>query len=177
MGSAFPGARALRRAAQPGEGGRDSGGHRSAPLGVPGADPAAALRRARLRGDRRAGPGAPPAHPGRGAAGALAGGDEGRRQADRLAEGADPSQTTLASVYSEHIVQLDSDDPVDKAIELMRESERKIFGSWELWGDTLFFVIKLAEPLSSSQLNSAILLSAEAADEMEKKLSGARDDF
>lgn len=37
-----------------------------------------------------------------------------------LAEGADPSETTLASVYSETVVQLDSDDTVDKAIELMR---------------------------------------------------------
>jgi CBS domain-containing protein len=37
-----------------------------------------------------------------------------------LAEGADPSETTLASVYSESVVQLDSDDTVDKAIELMR---------------------------------------------------------
>lgn len=38
-----------------------------------------------------------------------------------VAEGADPAETTLASVYSEDVVQLDSDDPVDKAITLMRE--------------------------------------------------------
>jgi CBS domain-containing protein len=37
-----------------------------------------------------------------------------------LAEGADPSEVTLAKVCSESVVQVDSDDTVDKAIELMR---------------------------------------------------------
>ena len=37
-----------------------------------------------------------------------------------LAEGADPANTTLERVASKEIVQLDSDDSVDKAIELMR---------------------------------------------------------
>jgi CBS domain-containing protein len=37
-----------------------------------------------------------------------------------LAEGADPASTTLENVYSKEVVQLDSDDSVDEAIELMR---------------------------------------------------------
>jgi CBS domain-containing protein len=37
-----------------------------------------------------------------------------------LAEDADPSEVTLAKVCSESVVQVDSDDTVDKAIELMR---------------------------------------------------------
>ena len=41
------------RAAQPGAGRSDPGSDRVPPLGVPGADPAAPLRRASLRGDRQ----------------------------------------------------------------------------------------------------------------------------
>ena len=38
-----------------------------------------------------------------------------------LAEGADPASTTLASVYSEEIVQVSADDSVEKAISLMSD--------------------------------------------------------
>lgn len=38
-----------------------------------------------------------------------------------LAEGADPANTTLASVYSEDIVQVSADDPVEKVISLMSD--------------------------------------------------------
>jgi CBS domain-containing protein len=38
-----------------------------------------------------------------------------------LAEGADPATTTLASVYSEDLVQVSVDDPVEKAISLMSD--------------------------------------------------------
>ena len=44
----------VRRDAQPGAGERDPGSDRLPALGVPGADPAAPLRRASLRGDRAA---------------------------------------------------------------------------------------------------------------------------
>lgn len=36
-----------------------------------------------------------------------------------LAQGADPAQSTLASVYSEDVVQVSADDSVEKAITLM----------------------------------------------------------
>lgn len=38
-----------------------------------------------------------------------------------LAKGADPTEATLASVYSGEVVQLEADESVDKAIELMRD--------------------------------------------------------
>jgi CBS domain-containing protein len=38
-----------------------------------------------------------------------------------LAEGGDPTTTTLASVYSEDMVQVSADDTVDKAIRLMSD--------------------------------------------------------
>lgn len=38
-----------------------------------------------------------------------------------LAEGGDPATTTLASVYSEDLVQVSADDPVEKAISLMSD--------------------------------------------------------
>jgi CBS domain-containing protein len=38
-----------------------------------------------------------------------------------LAQGADPTQATLASVYSEDVVQVSADDSVEKAITLMSD--------------------------------------------------------
>ncbi len=62
-----------------------------------------------------------------------------------------------------------------KAIELMGESRTNKIGSWELLGDVLYFVIKLPDSVNASELESAMDIAAQTADNMEIKLSGDED--
>lgn len=62
-----------------------------------------------------------------------------------------------------------------KALELLRDSRVKKLGSWEIEGANLYFVIKLPDTLSSTQLQEVMMVAASLADDMEIKLSGNRD--
>lgn len=62
-----------------------------------------------------------------------------------------------------------------KAIELMGESRKIKLGSWEMQGDVLYFVIKLPDSVDAAQLESALDIAAETADNMEITLSGDED--
>ena len=62
-----------------------------------------------------------------------------------------------------------------KAIELMGESRSNKIGSWELQGDVLYFVIKLPDSVDAAQLESAMDIAAQTADNMEIELSGDED--
>ncbi|MCX7032711.1 MAG: hypothetical protein NT046_01875 [Arenimonas sp.] len=62
-----------------------------------------------------------------------------------------------------------------KAIELMGESRTNKIGSWELQGDVLYFVIKLPDSVNASELESAMDIAAQTADNMEIELSGDED--
>ena len=62
-----------------------------------------------------------------------------------------------------------------KAIELMGESRSNKIGSWELQGDVLYFVIKLPDSVNASELESAMDIAAQTADNMEIELSGDED--
>lgn len=64
-----------------------------------------------------------------------------------------------------------------KALELLTESRKNKLGSWEIGGDVLYFVIKLPDDVSAAQLESAMDIAAETADDMEIKFSGDRDDL
>ena len=64
-----------------------------------------------------------------------------------------------------------------KALELMAESRKNKLGSWELAGDILYFVIKVPDSLDGAQLESAMDIAAQTADDMEMEISGARDDL
>jgi hypothetical protein len=64
-----------------------------------------------------------------------------------------------------------------KALEFLKESRLNKLGSWELSGDILYFVIKMPDNMDSAQLESAMDIAAQTADDMELKLSGARDDL
>ena len=64
-----------------------------------------------------------------------------------------------------------------KALELMAESRKNKLGSWELSGDVLYFVLKMPDSLSADQLESAMDIAAQTADEMELEMSGDRDDL
>ncbi len=64
-----------------------------------------------------------------------------------------------------------------KALELLTESRRNKLGSWEIGGDVLYFVIKLPDNISGKQLEAAMDIAAETADDMEIEFSGDRDDL
>ena len=68
-------------------------------------------------------------------------------------------------------------DGVDgvKALELMRDSRVKKLGSWEIEGANLYLVVKVPDTLTAAQLQAVMMATASLADDMEIKLSGARD--
>lgn len=64
-----------------------------------------------------------------------------------------------------------------KALELLAESRSNKLGAWEIDGDVLYFVLKLPDDMSAAELQSAMDIAAETADDMEIELSGDRDDL
>lgn len=62
-----------------------------------------------------------------------------------------------------------------KALKLMGESRSNKIGSWELQGDVLYFVIKLPDSVNASELESAMDIAAQTADNMEIELTGDED--
>jgi hypothetical protein len=70
-------------------------------------------------------------------------------------------------------------DSIDgaKALELLAESRKNKVGSWEIGGDILYFVIKLPDNMSAAELEAAMDIAAETADDMEIKFSAERDEL
>lgn len=63
------------------------------------------------------------------------------------------------------------------ALELLSASGQMKMGSWEIRGDVLYFVIKVLDSATSSELSSLLDIAAETADDKEIELSGDRDDL
>ncbi len=63
------------------------------------------------------------------------------------------------------------------AARLLAESRSNKLGAWELAGDVLYFVIKLPDDMTAAQLEAAMDIAAETADDMEIEFSGDRDDL
>ncbi|MFM7378236.1 MAG: hypothetical protein ACKO1O_08940 [Erythrobacter sp.] len=61
------------------------------------------------------------------------------------------------------------------ALELLSSSGQMKMGSWEIRGDVLYFVIKVLDSASSSELSSLLDIAAETADDKEIELSGDED--
>jgi len=64
-----------------------------------------------------------------------------------------------------------------KALELLEESRRQKIGAWEIAGDVLYYVIKLPDSIDATQLEAAMDIAAEIADDKEIEFSGDRDDL
>lgn len=64
-----------------------------------------------------------------------------------------------------------------KALELLGESRQNKLGSWELAGDVLYFVLKMPDNIDASELESAMDIAAQTADDMELELSGDSDEL
>jgi hypothetical protein len=64
-----------------------------------------------------------------------------------------------------------------KALELLADSGSNKLGSWEIRGEVLYYVIKLFDGMDAAQLEAAMEVAAEIADNMEITFSGDRDDL
>lgn len=64
-----------------------------------------------------------------------------------------------------------------QALELLGANFRNGMGAWELEGGVLFLAIKMPDSASAAELRAAIRAAAELADDMELKISGARDEL
>ena len=71
--------------------------------------------------------------------------------------------------------RVDDDGIRNKALELLEESRTNKLGAWEVAGDVLYFVIKLPDSVDAAQLESALSIAAETADNKEIELSGDKD--
>lgn len=67
------------------------------------------------------------------------------------------------------------DGPV--ALQLLADSGRRKLGAWESRGDMLFYVIKLPDSADAAELEAAMDIAAEVADDKEIELSGDRDEL
>ncbi len=84
---------------------------------------------------------------------------------------------TIREVYSPAArVEKDRIDGA-RAIDLLQQSGRNKLGSWEMRGDVIYFVIKVFDSMTAAQLEAAMDVAAETADNMELEISGARDDL
>lgn len=63
------------------------------------------------------------------------------------------------------------------ALDLLAASGQLKMGSWEIRGDVLYFVIKVLDSATSSELSSMLDIAAETADDKEIELSGDRDEL
>jgi len=63
------------------------------------------------------------------------------------------------------------------ALELLGESRTRKVGAWEAATDLLYYVIKLPDSANAEQLELATNLAAQMADDLEKRLSGDRDEL
>lgn len=64
-----------------------------------------------------------------------------------------------------------------RALELLEESRRQKIGAWEVAGDVLYYVIKLPDSVDGAQLEAAMDIVAEIADDKEIELSGDLDEL
>jgi len=65
----------------------------------------------------------------------------------------------------------------DRMRTLLEESRRQKLGSWELGGDVLYFVVKLPDGIDAAQLEAAMDVAAQVADDKEIELSGGLDEL
>ena len=71
--------------------------------------------------------------------------------------------------------RLDGALDADLANALLRDSQARKLGAWEVAGDVLYYVIKLPEPLDATLLELALSVAAESADDREIEFTGDED--
>ncbi len=104
--------------------------------------------------------------------------DEGRTQLVFVSGKTEAvSGLTIREVFSPAArVETDSIDG-DKALKLLEESSAIKVGSWELRGGVIYFVAKVLDSITATELNSLLNIVAGRADDKEIELSGDRDEL
>ena len=64
-----------------------------------------------------------------------------------------------------------------RARALLEESRQQKLGGWEIGGDVLYFVVKLPDSIDAAQLEAALDVAAQVADDKEIELSGGLDEL
>lgn len=64
-----------------------------------------------------------------------------------------------------------------KALKLLAHAGEMKVGSWEIRGELLYFVAKVPDSFTASELDKLVTTIAEVADNKEIELTGGRDDF
>ncbi|MBP6798312.1 MAG: hypothetical protein KA124_09450 [Luteimonas sp.] len=64
-----------------------------------------------------------------------------------------------------------------KALALLEESRQQKLGGWEIGGDVLYFVVKLPDSIDAAQLEAALDIAAQVADDKEIEISGGLDEL
>jgi hypothetical protein len=71
--------------------------------------------------------------------------------------------------------RVDDDGLRSKALDLLEESRSQKIGAWEVSGDVLYYVIKLPDSIDAAELDAAVKIAAQIADDKEIELSGDKD--
>ena len=71
--------------------------------------------------------------------------------------------------------QFDQAPDAETAVALLRDSQTRKLGAWELAGDVLYYVVKLPEPFDAPLLELALSAAAELADDREIGFTGELD--
>lgn len=103
---------------------------------------------------------------------------EGRTQLVFVSGGTETvSGFSVREVYAPAaLIEKDNIDG-NRALELLRSSSQMKLGAWEIRGDALYFVIKVSDSVTASELESAMDIASATADDMEIELTGGRDDY
>lgn len=71
--------------------------------------------------------------------------------------------------------QFEQAPDAETAVALLRDSQSRKLGAWELAGDVLYYVVKLPEPFDAELLELALSAAAELADDREIGFTGELD--
>lgn len=105
-------------------------------------------------------------------------GDEGRTQIAWIRSRTEKYRDLeIREIISPGYEAKGGDFPGTVALQLLDDNRSKKFGGWQKDGNAAIFVTHLAAQVKADTLNSALIFTVEAADEMEKQLSGDKDAF
>lgn len=102
---------------------------------------------------------------------------EGRTQLVFVSGATESIQGLLVREVFSPAGKVRADAIAGKALELLNESRTLKIGAWEIAGDILYYVIKLPDSVDATQLEAAIDIAAETADNKEIELSGNKDEL
>lgn len=102
--------------------------------------------------------------------------DEGRTQLAFVSGGTQSvGGMTIREVFAPAARVGEGGVNASQALALMKDSSTNKVGSWEIRGDVLYFVIKVFDNMSATQLGSLLKIAAESADNKEIELTGGQD--